>query len=289
MPIPGSPSASATAATTGTARSAETVRTPSTAWRRPTSVTAATSVKSTASPSSATASPGASGLRSTATTRRPSSFARRIARRWWRPAPTKRTVLTSRAMRIRVPRNRCRRPARSDPTGATTHAFARSKLERTFRPRKSPSSTATSGLEPGISLQRLGGRHLAERVLDGRQRRARLLRVRMVAAGRLAPELPRDRVAVGPGRPESQLQVDRRVAGVFGLVAAAACRREHEHRQGGERRCSLPHADEAPNPGKRKLTRLERAIWQPFVAEKMTQTLRPLNSPVTSACCGPPY
>ena len=41
--MPGRPSASATAATTGTARSAETVRTPSTEWRRPTSVTAATS------------------------------------------------------------------------------------------------------------------------------------------------------------------------------------------------------------------------------------------------------
>ena len=39
LPIPGSPSSSATAATTGTARSADTVRTPSTAWRRATSVT----------------------------------------------------------------------------------------------------------------------------------------------------------------------------------------------------------------------------------------------------------
>ena len=58
----------------------------------PTSVTASTSVKSTASPTSASWSPSASGLRSTATTRSPSSFARRIARRWWRPAPTKRTV-----------------------------------------------------------------------------------------------------------------------------------------------------------------------------------------------------
>ena len=41
---------------------------------------------------------GRLGFRSTATTRRPSSFARRIARRWWRPAPTKRTVFMSRAM-----------------------------------------------------------------------------------------------------------------------------------------------------------------------------------------------
>ena len=47
---------------------------------------------------SAAPSPGASGFRSTAMTRRPSSFARRMARRWWRPAPTKRTVFTSRAM-----------------------------------------------------------------------------------------------------------------------------------------------------------------------------------------------
>src|SRR5262245_9771762 len=40
---------------------------------------------------SASARPGASGLRSTATTCRPSSRARTIARRCWRPAPTKRT------------------------------------------------------------------------------------------------------------------------------------------------------------------------------------------------------
>ncbi len=92
LPMPGRSSASATAATTGTARSAETVSTPSTRWRRATSVTAGTSVKSTTSPTSATASPRASGLRSTPTTRRPSSWARRMARRWWRPAPTKRTV-----------------------------------------------------------------------------------------------------------------------------------------------------------------------------------------------------
>ena len=94
VPIVGSPSRSVTAATTGTARSAETVSAPSTAWRRATSVTASTSVKSTASPTSATCSPSASGLRSTATTRRPCSRACRIARRWWRPAPTKRTVFT---------------------------------------------------------------------------------------------------------------------------------------------------------------------------------------------------
>src|SRR6476619_4551036 len=92
LPIPGSPSVSATAATTGTARSAETVRTPSTSWRRPTSVTASTSVKSTTSPTSASPRPSASALRSTATTRSSSSRARRIARRWCRPAPTKRTV-----------------------------------------------------------------------------------------------------------------------------------------------------------------------------------------------------
>src|SRR3954447_25255773 len=92
VPIPGSPRASATAATTGTARSAETVRTPSTPCLRPTSVTAAASVKSTTSATSASPRPSAAALRSTATTRRPSSRARRIARRWWRPAPTKRTV-----------------------------------------------------------------------------------------------------------------------------------------------------------------------------------------------------
>src|SRR5215472_16838578 len=42
--------------------------------------------------------PRASGLRSTAATRRPSPLARWIARRWWRPAPTKRTVFTGAAM-----------------------------------------------------------------------------------------------------------------------------------------------------------------------------------------------
>ncbi len=47
------------------------------------------------SPRSATSKPGASGLRSTAATRSPSSRARSIARRWWRPAPTKRTVFTA--------------------------------------------------------------------------------------------------------------------------------------------------------------------------------------------------
>ena len=40
--------------------------------------------------------PGASALRSTATTRMPCSRACRIARRWWRPAPTKRTVFIAR-------------------------------------------------------------------------------------------------------------------------------------------------------------------------------------------------
>src|SRR5436190_1181391 len=47
---------------------------------------------------SASASPSASALRSTAATRRPSSLARWIARRWCRPAPTKRTVFTGAAM-----------------------------------------------------------------------------------------------------------------------------------------------------------------------------------------------
>ena len=39
--------------------------------------------------------PGASALRSTAATRRPRARACSIARRWWRPAPTKRTVFTA--------------------------------------------------------------------------------------------------------------------------------------------------------------------------------------------------
>src|SRR5262245_55566329 len=94
-PIPGSPRASATAATTGTARSAETVSTPSSSMSATAASTASASEKSTTRRSSASASPSASGLRSTAATRSPSSFARWIARRWCRPAPTKRTVFTA--------------------------------------------------------------------------------------------------------------------------------------------------------------------------------------------------
>ena len=99
VPIPGSPSASATAATTGTARSAETVSTPSTPCRAR-NLDHAPRRRRSRRPraSSASASPAASALRSTATTRSPSCLARRIARRWWRPAPTKRTVFTPRAM-----------------------------------------------------------------------------------------------------------------------------------------------------------------------------------------------
>src|SRR6478672_84388 len=93
-PMPGSPRASAIAATTGTARSALTVRTPS-ILRRPVAFrTASMSEKSTTLAMSASARPGASRSRSTAATRRPSALAWRIARRWWRPAPTKRTVFT---------------------------------------------------------------------------------------------------------------------------------------------------------------------------------------------------
>src|SRR5439155_27280515 len=55
---------------------------------------------------SASVKPGASALRSIAATRSPSSLARRIARRWCRPAPTKRTVFIRRRLlprRDRVP------------------------------------------------------------------------------------------------------------------------------------------------------------------------------------------
>ena len=81
VPIPGSPRASATAATIGTARSALTVRTPSSLRRAVAFSTASTSEKSTTFAMSASFSPSASGLLSTAATRSPSSFARRIARR----------------------------------------------------------------------------------------------------------------------------------------------------------------------------------------------------------------
>src|SRR5581483_10695074 len=56
---------------------------------------------------SASARPGASGFRSTATTRSRSSFARLIACRWCRPAPTKRTVFTGETIRP-CPRPRAR-------------------------------------------------------------------------------------------------------------------------------------------------------------------------------------
>ena len=61
-PIPGSPRASATAATTGTARSALTVITPSMLIRAVALITAAASAKSTTFAMSASASPGASRI-----------------------------------------------------------------------------------------------------------------------------------------------------------------------------------------------------------------------------------
>src|SRR3954447_24368008 len=100
-PIPGSPGASATGATSGTARSALTVRTPSSFRRAVALRTASTFEKSTTFAMSASCRPGASGLRSTAATRRPICFAWRLARRWWRPAPTKRTVLTGKRILLR--------------------------------------------------------------------------------------------------------------------------------------------------------------------------------------------
>src|SRR5439155_16097349 len=93
-PIPGRPRASATAATTGTARSALTVSTPSSFSRAVALSTASTSEKSTTFAMSASARPGALGFRSTAATRSLRAFACRIALRWWRPAPTNRTVFT---------------------------------------------------------------------------------------------------------------------------------------------------------------------------------------------------
>ena len=71
VPIPGRPSASATAATTGTARSADTVSTPSTSCRRADVGDGLDVGEVDDLASSAAARPGASALRSTATTRRP--------------------------------------------------------------------------------------------------------------------------------------------------------------------------------------------------------------------------
>ena len=134
-PMPGRPSRSATAATTGTARSAATVITPSTECARPTAATASTSVKSTVSPVSASVSPGASALPSTATTRTPSSCTRPIARRWCRPAPTKRTVL--------VPRTAGRLYLRVLRRGASPWRTSRT-ARRSFPPTVSGCSSARS-------------------------------------------------------------------------------------------------------------------------------------------------
>ena len=115
LPIPGSPSSSATAATTGTARSAETVSTPSTACRRATSVTAVDVGEVDRLGDVGLREPGR--LRVAVDGRRrgaPSSCARWIARRWWRPAPTKRTVVMRRDA-IARPRAARLRAERADP------------------------------------------------------------------------------------------------------------------------------------------------------------------------------
>ena len=192
---------------------------------------------------------------------------------------------------IRVPGARYLEPGvedRRDPVPASRDARVRALEHRAdLAPRKSPSSSATSGLEPGISSQRGGGASLP----NGSCTAASAAQA-AAGSGWSPPvgshsERPADRIAVAPGRPERQLQVDPRVAAVSATATAAA--REPKRCQRDERRCGLPHAPAAvAKPGKRKLIRLTRAISQPFVAENCAQTRAPLSVPVTSACCGPP-
>ena len=149
MPIPGRPRASATAATTGTARSAETVSTPSSCRRAVAFSTAATSEKSTTFAMSASARPGASGFRSTAATRSPSSFARRIARRWWRPAPTKRTVRTDEGSYFGATADRSSSSVPSTSIGELNRAACCTAMPSKTIPRNRPS--VSSGTSSRIS------------------------------------------------------------------------------------------------------------------------------------------
>ncbi len=201
VPIEGRPSASVTAATTGTARSADTVSAPSTPCRRATSVTAATSVKSTASPTSASSKPSASGFRSTATTRRPRSRACRIARRWWRPAPTNRTDFTRRMLRVQdwrdapqpLPRRPARRGARLDdrhPDDLRRAALVRARDDGVAR----------------ADERRAGGRDPARGALRDPERQRRRAARRQADAAPLRPgarAADRRRAAAPLGRPRS--------------------------------------------------------------------------------------
>ena len=161
VPIPGRPSASATAATTGTARSAETVSTPSTSWRRA-DLGDGRDVGEVdrlghVGQRRGRARPG-SGRPRRRGARAPSPAGSRGAggglRRRRGPSSRARDAIRSSAER----ETGRRRPARSGPT-AERDARARAREDRSgpcvrgSRPR----SSATSRLEPGISLQRGGG------------------------------------------------------------------------------------------------------------------------------------
>ena len=148
-PIPCRPRASATAATTGTARSSATVSTPSIRSLAVAFSTAPTSATSTTFAMSASASPGASGFRSTAATRRPSSFARRIARRWWRPAPTKRTVRTDVGSYFGASADRSSSSVPSTSIGAPKRAACCTAIPSKTIPRNRPS--VSSGTSSRIS------------------------------------------------------------------------------------------------------------------------------------------
>ena len=147
-PIPGSPSASATEATATTARSEVMVSTPSGWSCFANSIACGMSTKFTTSPMSASPSASAFGLPSIAATRRPSSFAWRIAARWCRPAPRKRTVFTaatiasraSAACRPPAPRpvaNRARATARGRDGGAPAPGLAAARPRRSDPLRRS--------------------------------------------------------------------------------------------------------------------------------------------------------
>src|SRR5919106_3086693 len=240
LPVPGRPSVPATAATTGTARSAETVRTPSMPWRRAASVTAGTSVKSTGSATSASRRPRASGLRSTATTRRPSSLARRIARRWWRPAPTKSTLRT---LGVVLYAARGEQESELVPASDFAAVLARERGVDCLAPKHAGdrrSLRAAVDLRAGCVWRR--GR---EGVLQLGQPAARRFGIRNAATDRVALEEPRGGVGARLQPDVDAKQCLRHLRALFVLVAAARAERHGE----GAQRDEPPHGADGTSLG----------------------------------------
>ena len=92
--------------------------------------------------------PGASGLRSTAATRNPIAFAWRIARRWWRPAPTKRTVLTGDRSYFGARADRISSSVPSTSTGKPAPSCTASPSRTTPRNRPTVSSDRSEASSP---------------------------------------------------------------------------------------------------------------------------------------------